>query len=62
MEVIETALANEDVVDKWISDFSVKTGRLLGSGEKNPYAVRMSANVRIKVLLVNDQNLCLVGD
>lgn len=48
--------------DKWISDFSVRTGRLLGRGEKSRSAVRITAQVKIKVLRVNDQNLCLVGD
>ncbi len=48
--------------DKWISDFSVQTGRLLGRSEKKRHDVRITATVRIKVLRVNDQNLCLVGD
>lgn len=48
--------------DKWITGFSVKTGRLLGRGSKNRYAVRIAANVQVKVLRVNDQNLSLVGD
>ena len=48
--------------DKWVTDFSVRTARLLGRGEKKKHAVRISANVKIKVLRVNERNLPLVGD
>jgi hypothetical protein len=47
--------------DKWISDFSVRTGRLLGRGAKTRHAVRITADVTVKVLRVMDQNLPLVG-
>lgn len=47
--------------DRLITDFSVKTGRLLGAGEKRPYAVRIQATVTVKVLRVTDHNMCLVG-
>jgi hypothetical protein len=48
--------------DKLISDFSIRTGRLLGKNQKQPHDVRIQADVTIKVLRVMDQNLCLVGD
>lgn len=48
--------------DTLISDFSVKTGRLLGDPTKKPHAVRLWIDVTVKVLRVIDQNLCLVGD
>ena len=47
--------------DKWISDFSVRTGRLLGHGAKMRHAVRITADVTVKVLRVMNQNLPLVG-
>ncbi len=48
--------------DKLISDFSIRTGRLLGKDQKQPHDVRIQADITIKVLRVMDQNLCLVGD
>ena len=47
--------------DRLISDFSVRTGRLLGKGEKARFAVRIQAEVTVKVLRVMDQNQCLIG-
>jgi hypothetical protein len=48
--------------DKLISDFSIRTGRLLGRKEKQPHDVRIQADITVKVLRVMDQNLCLVSD
>jgi hypothetical protein len=48
--------------DRLISDFSIRTGRLLGRNEKQPTDVRIQADITIKVLRVMDQNLCLVSD
>jgi hypothetical protein len=48
--------------DRLISDFSIRTGRLLGKCEKNAHDVRIQADITIKVLRVMDQNLCLVSD
>jgi len=48
--------------DKLISDFSIRTGRLLGKDQKQPHDVRIQADITIKVIRVMDQNLCLVGD
>lgn len=48
--------------DRLISDFSIRTGRLLGKSEKEPRDVRIQADITIKVLRVMDQNLCLVSD
>jgi hypothetical protein len=47
--------------DKWILDFSVKSGRLLGKTTKERYDVRIQADITIKVLRVFDGNLGLVG-
>jgi hypothetical protein len=47
--------------DALISDFSVKSGRLLGRGEKKKHAVRLTVDITIKVLRVCDQNQCLIG-
>jgi hypothetical protein len=48
--------------DTLISDFSVKTGRLLGSRTKKPHAVRLWMDVTIKVLRVTEENMCLLSD
>lgn len=48
--------------DTLISDFSVKTGRLLGSRNKKPHAVRLWIDVTIKVLRVTEENMCLLSD
>jgi hypothetical protein len=47
--------------DRLISDFSIRTGRLLGRSEKRRHAVRIKADIAIKVLRVREENLCLVG-
>lgn len=47
--------------DRWISDFSVRSGRLLGKDEKHKDDVRIQADVTIKVLRVFGGNLGLVG-
>lgn len=47
--------------DRMVSGFSIRTGRLLGSGEKKPHQVRLSADVTINVMRVREENLCLVG-
>ncbi len=47
--------------DRWISDFSLRSGRLLGKSEKNKHDVRIQADVTIKVLRVFGGNLGLVG-
>lgn len=47
--------------DRLISDFSVRTGRLLGKTEKNQYDVRVQADVTIKVLRMFDVNRALMG-
>ncbi len=47
--------------DRLISDFSVRSGVLLGKNEKNKYDVRIQADVTVKVLRVFEGNLCLVG-
>jgi hypothetical protein len=47
--------------DRLISDFSIRTGRLLGKVEKGNHDVRIQAEITVKVLRVMDQNLCLVG-
>lgn len=47
--------------DKLISDFSVRTGRLLGKTEKNQYDVRIQADVTIKVLRMFGANQALMG-
>jgi hypothetical protein len=48
--------------DKLISDFSIRTGRLLGKSDKRAHDVRIQADITIRVMRVMDQNLCLVGD
>jgi hypothetical protein len=47
--------------DKWISDFSVRSGKLLGKSTKDKFDVRIQADVTIKVLRVFPGNLGLVG-
>ena len=47
--------------DKLISDFSIRTGRLLGMKEPHKFCVRIQADVTIKVLRVFSQNQCLIG-
>lgn len=47
--------------DKLVSDFSVRTARLLGRTERNKYDVRMQADVTIKVLRVFGANQALMG-
>ena len=47
--------------DKLISDFSIRTGRLLGMEEPHKYDVRIQAEVTIKVLRVFHANDCLLG-
>jgi hypothetical protein len=47
--------------DRLISDFSIRTGRLLGKDEKHPHDVRIQVDVTVKVLRVFPQNECLVG-
>jgi hypothetical protein len=48
--------------DKLISDFSVRTARLLGRTEKNQYDVRIQADVTIKVLRMFGPNQALMGN
>jgi hypothetical protein len=48
--------------DSLISDFSVKTGRLLGGRDKRPHAVRLWMDITVKILRVTEQNMCLLGD
>jgi hypothetical protein len=47
--------------DALISDFSIKSGRLLGRGAKKKHQVRLTVDVTVKVLRVFDQNQCLTG-
>jgi hypothetical protein len=47
--------------DKLISDFSIKTGRLLGMDDPHKYDVRIQAEITIKVLRVFNANECLLG-
>ena len=47
--------------DTLISDFSVKTGRLLGERAKKPHTVRLWIDVTIKVLRVTEHNQSLMG-
>jgi hypothetical protein len=47
--------------DKLISDFSIRTGRLLGMDEPHKYDVRIQADVTVKVLRVFHANECLIG-
>ena len=47
--------------DALISDFSIKSGRLLGRGAKRKHEVRLTVDITIKVLRVFDQNQCLIG-
>jgi hypothetical protein len=47
--------------DRLISDFSIRTGRLLGKDDKHKYDVRIQAEVTVKVLRVFAQNQCLIG-
>ena len=47
--------------DKLISDFSIKTGRLLGEDKLGKYDVRIQADVTIRVLRAFHANECLLG-
>lgn len=47
--------------DALIYEFSLKSGRLLGTDSTKKHEVRLSVDVTIKVLRVFEQNLCLVG-
>jgi hypothetical protein len=47
--------------DALISDFSVKSGRLLGGDTKKKHAVRLQIDVTIKVARVSSQNQILIG-
>jgi hypothetical protein len=47
--------------DKLISDFSIRTGRLLGMDEPHKYDVRIQAEITLKVLRVFQANECLLG-
>jgi hypothetical protein len=47
--------------DRFISGFSVRSGRLLGKGEKDQYDVRIQADITLKVLRVFDGNMGLIG-
>ena len=47
--------------DRYISDFSVRTGRLLGKDDKHKHDVRIQAEITIKVLRVFEGNFGLVG-
>lgn len=47
--------------DLYVSDFSIRTARLLGARTKEKHAVRIVAEVTIKVLRVTDENQCLIG-
>jgi hypothetical protein len=48
--------------DALIYDLSIKSGKLLGRGEKTTHEVRLTIDVTITVLRVFDQNQCLVGN
>jgi hypothetical protein len=47
--------------DALISDFSIKSGRLLGRSAKKKHEVRLTVDITVKVLRVFDQNQCLTG-
>ena len=47
--------------DRYISDFSVRSGRLLGGDDKHQFDVRIQADITVKVLRVFHANMCLVG-
>ncbi|HEX3431654.1 MAG TPA: hypothetical protein VHT03_12290 [Rhizomicrobium sp.] len=47
--------------DALISDFSIRSGRLLGERTRKPHAVRLQVDVTIKVLRVTDDNQSLIG-
>jgi len=47
--------------DALITDFSVKSGKLLGRGEKMKHRVRLTVDITIKVSRVFQQNQHLVG-
>lgn len=47
--------------DALISDFSIKSGKLLGSRTKKPHTVRLTIDVTIKILRAFPQNQCLIG-
>ena len=47
--------------DAFISDISIRTGRLLGKSANEKHAVKLTVDVTVKVLRVFEQNLCLVG-
>jgi hypothetical protein len=52
-------VAPED--DALISDFSIKSGSLLGRGAKKKHEVRLTIDITIKVLRVFPQNQCLTA-
>jgi hypothetical protein len=47
--------------DALITDFSIKSGRLLGRAAKKKHEVRLTVDITIKVLRVFGQNQCLIG-
>ncbi len=47
--------------DSLISDFSIKSGRLLGRGAKKKHHVRLTVDITIKVLRVFSSNQILIG-
>ncbi len=47
--------------DALISDFSVRSGKLLGRDAKYKHAVRLQVDVTIKVMRVTEENQCLIG-
>lgn len=47
--------------DSLISDFSIKSGRLLGRGAKKKHEVRLAVDITLKVLRVFPQNQHLIG-
>ena len=47
--------------DALISDFSIKSGRLLGRGAKKKHEVRLTVDITVKVLRVFGQNQCLLS-
>lgn len=51
-------LVEDDVL---ISDFSVRSGRLLGKDERHQFDVRIQADITIKVLRVFSANMGLIG-
>ncbi|MGC1779489.1 MAG: hypothetical protein WBB34_16250 [Xanthobacteraceae bacterium] len=47
--------------DALISDFSIRSGRLLGNRSKDKHRVRLTIDITIKVLRVFHANECLLG-